>query len=320
MFKIFIRIIIGTFYIYPMASNSFIGSQKVILGGDSIHSIAFDISGRICQTLNLGQKNPVKYPCFLQATDGSDANLYNMLEGNIDFALSSQAIADKVFQNSMIARVEPVYFLRAIFPVYQAQVVIIAQSHLEAETLKDLRGKRISIGPQGSDSNIIFRALMQGENWSFEDRQKVFIQNANTVQHAFCQQKVDALVFFTANPDPTIAQILKSCPGKIISLSKKEYESLKKYYPSFTYETKNFSYYPRGPQKFDTASDHIVLYTTSSSPFSFVYTLMETMHAGLKKFKKAHPALKDFTLKDPKYRNRIPYHEGVIEYLARKTK
>jgi TRAP transporter TAXI family solute receptor len=144
------------------------------------------------------------------ATAGSEDNIATLAEGRLDAALIE---ADTpLFQGKKAES------LRAIgnLALDQMQLVVLKDGPIRA--LRDLRGKRVSLGEKGSGTHLHAHQLLAA--LGFKDNEvKEDNQRSALAADAMLAGKLDAFFVMDEAPVPTIAELAKIKPIRLLAIT-----------------------------------------------------------------------------------------------------
>ncbi|MDJ0557353.1 MAG: TAXI family TRAP transporter solute-binding subunit [Microcoleaceae cyanobacterium MO_207.B10] len=113
---------------------------------------------------------------------GSQKNLERLLSGEIDLALVQLDVASEAMTTGKV---------QAIVVLAHEYLHIITQANSEIETLSDLQGKRVAIGPPGSGIYFTAKRVFSATNLNIVEEQIRFDEAFNKVR----EQQIDAMVY-----------------------------------------------------------------------------------------------------------------------------
>ncbi|MFL2769810.1 MAG: TAXI family TRAP transporter solute-binding subunit [Rhodospirillaceae bacterium] len=138
-----------------------------------------------------------------QSTGGSIENIRSVITGTMEMGLSQSDVAYWAFYGTgSFEGKAPQKRLRALANLFPENVHVIARSGAGIETLKDLRGKRISVGGPESGSQVDARLILSAFGLKF---------NTMTLLEMELEASADALVagnidaFFLVSGAPALA-------------------------------------------------------------------------------------------------------------------
>ncbi len=153
-----------------------------------------------------------------RASGGSAANILLLEQNAVQLGMASLAIANQAWMGS--ARWTgglQMRGFRALFPVYQQQLQIVARADGKILRLQDLAGRRIGVGPSGSTGAVLTPGLLRATG----------IIGAKLITGGYAQQvaalrdrELDACAFFGATPLPALAKAATDGTFRLIGLTK----------------------------------------------------------------------------------------------------
>ena len=160
------------------------------------------------------------------ATNGSVANVYGVAEGRLDAALVQ---ADVPFWAATGSEPfdRPITSLRAIANVGADQMHVVVLKDGPIRALRDLKGKRLSLGENGSGNQVHARLLLEALGFKPHEY-KEDNQRAAIASDAMLAGKVDAILVMDAAPSPTVEELAKSKPIRLIGVTGPAAEKLRR--------------------------------------------------------------------------------------------
>lgn len=138
-------------------------------------------------------------------TAGSIDNLHLLEEGAADVAIVQGGLA----------RPQDADLLRSAGGIFEEPFWVFVRADHPAERFSDLRETRLSIGPEGSGTRVLARALQQqyGGIWPEAARQGL---SSTDAQAALLSGEVDAIAFAAAPDAPYIQALMRSPEVRLI--------------------------------------------------------------------------------------------------------
>jgi len=144
------------------------------------------------------------------ATAGSEANLETLADGRLDAAL--------VEADTPVPAGHKPDQIRAVanLSLDQMQLVVLKDGPIHA--LRDLKGKRISLGEQGSGTHLHAHQLLAAMGFKDSDVKEDNLRSALAAD-AMLAGKLDAFFVMDEAPVPTIAELAKIKPIRLIGVT-----------------------------------------------------------------------------------------------------
>ncbi|NNG05128.1 MAG: TAXI family TRAP transporter solute-binding subunit [Inquilinus sp.] len=176
------RALAGAAAALALLAAAFAAAQDIrffTIGTGSTGGTYFPIGGMIASAISSPPGAP---PCerggscgvpgmiaVAQASSGSVENLENIRSGIIDSGLAQSDTAFWAYTGTgLYENIEPIEDLRAISHLYAEYIHIVVPAESDIQSIADLRGRRVSLGAEGSGTLIDARILLEiyglGEN------------------------------------------------------------------------------------------------------------------------------------------------------------
>ncbi len=151
-----------------------------------------------------------------QASSGSVENINNIRDGLIESALAQADVATWAYRGSNLYEDQgPFPDLRAIAHLYGELVHVVVPADSPIETVADLRGKRVSIGEEGSGTLIDARLVLDAYDLSEDDIEAVHLR-PETASDALLAGEIDAFMFVGGAPLLAIEDLARRMPIRLV--------------------------------------------------------------------------------------------------------
>lgn len=165
------------------------------------------------------------------ATQGSIENVRAVSDGELDMALTQATVAYYAqFGEGPFADRGPLINLRAVANLFPEAVQLVARRDSDIESVRDLKGKRVSLGELESGTLVISDIVLGGYGLGRTDLMPSF-ERVGTAGDMLVAGALDA--FFTVNgyPMTAIAQTAESIPIRLVQIRGSEADRIRKTYP-----------------------------------------------------------------------------------------
>lgn len=249
----------------------------------------------------------------VQATKASVENLNLIQAGRGEVAITlGDSLADAVKGTTDAGFKAPLTKLRTIAPLHTNYIQMVALSNANIKTIKDLKGKRVSVGAPKSGTELNAREIFAGAGMSYADLGKVEYLGYSESVELMKNKQLDAtlqssglgmaaLKDLAINRDVTFVEIPKEVVTKINSPA----------YQSGIIPAKTYA-----KQDTDVVTAAIQNYLVTSSDVSEddVYMMTKAMWENLPALHAAHSATKEFDINRVANTPPAPYHPGALKY------
>lgn len=250
----------------------------------------------------------------IQATGGTVENLDLLADREVEVAYLSGSLGQLAYENEgMFAdRPEGRYQgLRAIGTVYPNPHWFIAIDS-SIQNLRDLRGKRVSVGMQGSQGEAVWRQIMEQLGWTYDD-----ITAEYTVHQAAIDQvrnrQVDAIVWGDAPGSASIQEIIDTGFGRVLDFDEDVIEYMDAQGLDYPY-TMPAGSVPGTDQPMRTFAAPVTFVTHDGVSDDLVYELTKAMFEHKDRLVQVHPLAEYMTLENALDGLPFPLHPGAERF------
>lgn len=163
------------------------------------------------------------------SSSGSVENCQLVEEGKADLALIQSDILSMAYQGKGIfSDALPMQNIRAIAALYPEAIMIIVPKSSAINRFKDLKGKHISVGMRGSGNRADAIHLIRAHGMKQNDFGSIDELNYQESFKLFSQGKIDALFITSAFPMPSLIDLSKEVPFRLIPIEKAIQQKLMK--------------------------------------------------------------------------------------------
>lgn len=184
------------------------------------------------------------------------------------------------------------------------------------ETIKDLKGKKVSLGPPGSAANVIVLTLLKAYDTGEKDFQAQFL-GWEKASDAMIDGLLDAATFMGVWPLSSLQSLAMRKPIKILSIDP---TIIKKHFgPAYHPLVIPAGAYP-GVERVSTIGINAGAWFRGDLDEVVVYNIIKSIFANLDYLSKVHRACKQFHLLSQKDAEElgIRVHPGVLRYAKEK--
>lgn len=290
-------------------------TTKVHIGTDSQGSLFYTAGVSLCQTATKG-KNAENIPCEALISSGSAHNLTALKEGKVELGIARADALYRAWQGQPPFK-DRHSDLRVLFSLHMETMTLVARKGAGIATFRNLRGKRINVGTQGSDTeeavSDIFKACKLPE-----DFEQLGYEESSQMPQKINNQSIDAFFAILDHPNDLIAKLSKENPVVIFPLMENCIEKMvdgRGYYdlavvPGGLYQGTESDVPTFGMRVWVLAGVDVAEET--------VYKLTKNMFENLDEFRKLHPSFQHLSPRNMLPQWSVPYHNGAVKYFIEK--
>jgi TRAP transporter TAXI family solute receptor len=249
----------------------------------------------------------------VQVTQGSVENLRLLEEGNGELAFSlGDSVSAAWKGNAEAGFGMRLAKLRGVAAIYHNYVQLVVAEASGIKTLADLKGKRVSVGPKQSGTELNARAIFTAAGVSYSDFARTdylpFGQSAKLIEKG----DLDATLQSAGLGVDSIRQLAASVPIKLLNIHNDivvkigDEAVVPAIIPARTYEGQT--------EKVDTAAIVNFLVTHEGVSADIVYAMTKGIFSNLIQLVQTHPAANGISLKDALTGMPLPLHPGAERY------
>ena len=247
-----------------------------------------------------------------EATSGSQENIRRLLTGELDFALSNAAIT--FFAVRGTEGWDQAYPVRSVMTLAPNIALFVTPTDSGIETLADLRGKRVTVGPAGAGFEYFVGPLLTAHDISYDD-----FSPLNATQQAAVDMLTDgssdAAFLGGAVPTSSITQASASMDIRFLPFGETEKIQLINDFLFFRPATIPAETYRNQTEPFDgldVGSMHFI--TSANAPDELVYTVTRLLYENRDLVVERHAAGRAINPNNVVRDTGTEFHPGAILY------
>lgn len=270
-----------------IAQVNYLLAADIIIGTGSNKAIFYPVGSALCSLFNEKQN---KYECIAVTSKGSQDNLDNLLSGKINMSISQAALQAEYYKSHKN--------LRSIFFLHKEHMSILVKQHLKISSLSDLKGKRVNIGNIGSGSRIFVDQILMEQNINYEDFAEMFSAKSGDLVELFCDDKIDAALYFVGHPNQVFKEIIDDCQGELVSMAALESANILELSDRFTPSILPRNLYHNQDYEITSVGLPIILSTRSDIDPEVIATFIKLISLNQDQLLDKHPIFKTIQLSE----------------------
>jgi TRAP transporter TAXI family solute receptor len=292
--------------------------RVVTIAAGSVDGVYYPIAGAISRIAS--ETRSLNIRATVESSGGSLENVQLMRAGEADFALLQNDIAYYAFNGIGLEPFvgKPVKSLVGVFSVYPQAVHLIATHASGVKSVRDLKGKRIAFGPQGSATEQNALQVLAAHGVAEGDLAGSVRVSFTAAVDQLKAGAVDAAFFSIAVGAPVIDQALASGKLSLISVGASASEALAQKYPFYTKDEIPANTYKNQDREVVVPAVMAMLVARSSLPEELVYQFTKAVFDNLPQFHAAHAAARNLTLQTALVGMALPLHPGAERFFKEK--
>lgn len=271
----------------------------------------FVVGGAISEVLN-EFKGENAWTITAESTMGSQENIRRLVRGELDIAMSNAAITYFAVRGSGDWN-EP-QAVQAVMTLAPNVALFITPSGSGIQTIADLKGKRVVVGPPGAGFEYFVKPLLEAHGVSYSDFTPLFGTQAAAVD-MLADGSAAAAFLGGAVPTASITQARASQDIRFIPFDEEVRQKLIADYPFFHAATIPAGTYRDQNEDFhglNVGSMHLI--TASSLDEDLVYRLTRNLYENREQVAERHPAGNAINPNNAARSTGTDFHPGAIRF------
>jgi len=249
------------------------------------------------------------------STNGAVENIDSIRRGTMELALAQADIAYWAYHGTGPYKDKgAVENLRAIAMLYQESFHLVARAGSGIATIADLKGKRVSLGEEGSGTLIDALLILDAFGLNEKTLKPQYLK-PGAAADALLAGEIDAFFFVAGAPVTTISALTAGNAAHLVPIGGEQVAALTKTYPFLIAGEIAADVYANQPAV-PTINVGAVLVCSSTLPDDLVYGITQALwHPNNQNlFRKGHPGGEQMSLKTAARGLGIALHSGAANY------
>jgi len=233
----------------------------------------FVVGGALAQVLD--EYSEQGWQVTAEATKGTQENIRRLSRGELDFALANAAISHFAVRGE--GGWEQAHDVRAVMTLAPNVALFVAPKSNGIESLADLKGKRVVLGPAGAGFEYFLRPILAAHGVDWQELEGLYGTQTATVD-MLADGVADAAFLGGAVPTASLTQASTSMDLKFIPFDQEAVDGLLEEYPFFARATIPGGTYRGQDDDFagmNVGSMHFI--TSAATDEDLVYTVTATL-------------------------------------------
>jgi len=271
----------------------------------------FPVGSAIAEVLdaNAGDRG---WSVSAEGTKGTQENIRRIDSGELELALANSAISYFAVRGS--ERWGEASNIASVMTLAPNVALFIAPAGSSVQTVADLKGKRVYVGPAGAGFDYFLRPLLEAHGVSYDEIEAIHGTQAAAVDY-LSDGSTDAAFLGGAVPTASITQVATSLSIRFIPYDPAATQALIEGYEFFRPATIPAGTY-RGLDSdyagLDVGSMHLI--AAADADEELIYDVTKTLYEHRDEVVAKHPAGKAINPNNAARDTGTPFHPGAIRY------
>ena len=289
------------------------GGTYYPIGGLIAHCISNPPGSRPCE--KGGSCGVPGLVAIAQSANGSVANINAIKSGVLESGFSQSDVAYWAYTGTGIYEGKgKVEVLRALANLYPETIHLVARKGAGIKSVKDLKGKRVSLDEPGSGTLVDARIILEAYGLTEKDIDPEYIKPTPAIDKIKDNQ-LDAFFIVAGYPTGSVVELTSSVGADLVPIDGPEAEALIKKYGFFAKDTIPEGTY-EGTQKTESISVGAQWVVSANVNADLVYQITKAVwnENSRKLLDKGHAKGKSITVESALDGIGIPLHPGAERY------
>lgn len=253
-----------------------------------------------------------------ESSGASVANAKLIGSGDTDFAILQNDIASYAHYGKEGMFEEPIKNLVGVCTLFPEHVQLVSRTDSNINSVADLKGKKVAIGPVGSGTTENAKQILEGWGLSVDDLGKAEQLTASQSSDYIKDGRLDAAFFTVAVGAAVIQDTALLVDSKIVPMEGPNVDKLIKKYPFYAKQIVPGGTYKGNDKDVPTVSVMAMLSARADLEDFIVYSIISAMYGDLPQLQKAHSKFKDISAETGLVGMSIPLHPGAAKFFKEK--
>lgn len=250
----------------------------------------------------------------VESSGGSVANLKLLQNGDADLGMVQNDIAFYAYSGTNMFEGQKFQGVRGITTLYSEIVHIIARKSSGIKSVKDLKGKRVSVGAAGSGTSLNAEMILGTYGMTFEDLGRAERISITQATDFFKDGKIDAIFYTAGLGNAAITDISLLTDLVLIPIDQININYLIDSYNFYTQTEFTKDSYKGVSEPVKTVAVKAMLATSTNMTNQTAYRITKALFEQTDELYKGHAKAKEFTKETALKGMSVPVHEGAMKY------
>ena len=297
------------------ASTVLAAKKFVSIASGWVVGVYYPLAGAIS---NIAHKNLPDIKITVESSGASIANAKLIASGDADMAILQNDTAFYALQGVKPMFEKPVANIRGITSLYQEHCQIQARKDAKIATVKDLKGKRVCVGPLGSGTELNAVQILEVYGMKFDDFAKVERLTATESSDYLKDGRIDAAFYSVGVGAAGLVDTAMTVDCVIVPIDGSPRDDLMKKYSFFTKAVVPKGAYKGVDADIPTVAVMAILVARAEMEEGMAYQITKAIFDNLADIERAHAKGKELKLETALGGMSIPLHPGAEKFFKEK--
>jgi TRAP transporter TAXI family solute receptor len=252
-----------------------------------------------------------------QATGASVENCKLLGQNEAELAIVQNDMIDYAYNGTEAFEGGKIENIRGIATLYPEIVQIVASPDSGITNVKDMKGKKVSVGAPGSGVEANARQIFDATGLTYNDMNVSYLSFSESAD-AFKDKHIESFFVTSGIPNAAIQDITAQNDIVMVSLTDDVIAALTQKYPFFVEYTIPAGTYKGQDSDVKTVAVMATLATNSQASEDVIYNITKTLFENQPELAQAHAKGAELVLEEAVKGISIPFHPGAEKYFKEK--
>jgi TRAP transporter TAXI family solute receptor len=291
----------------PAAAGEAHWPDLLTIGTASRGGVYFDYGEAVAKILT----RELGMPVVARPTGGPRENIALLESGEIQLAFVTLGVAQQAWNGQADwTGGKQMRAMRAVFPMYDTPFQFMARDDAGIQSLADLNGKRVGIGPEGGTSETYMPAIFKRLKIEPTLATGEWADLAKQVE----DKTLDALAVAAGVPFPSFTEIERKTKVRYLPLAANQIVDLRLAMPELGASSVTAGIYPSLRRTYQTVGLYNFAVARADLPLDLVYAITDAIFANQEELAEASPAAAATVPSNFTRNSFLPFHAGASRW------
>lgn len=282
--------------------------ERVTIGTGGTGGLFYVIGAGIAETLNNHLEGAT---ARAEVTGASVENNRRVAAGQMTMGLSSSSTLYEALNGEGPFEGHP-QDVRAMAYLYPAVLQIATIEQTEVMEIADLAGKRVSLGPPGSNAAVLAQRVL--EAYGVFDTVRPQFLSYNEGVSALMDNQLDATVVLAGAPTAALIDLDAQRDMRLLPVEEARLEAMLEEYPFYQLFDIPADTYSGIDEAITAINDPAILFTSAEASEASIYNIVEALFTHLDELGEVHPQARAISLEHATH-TPIDLHAGAERFF-----
>lgn len=299
--------LLGAGFAAALAASPAVAQERLSIGTGGTGGLFYVIGAGMAETIN---RHMPDVTARAEVTGASVENIRRVAAGQMTFGFSSSStlyeasVGEGPFEAAL-----PVAGMAYLYP---AVLQIATTADTGIATMDDLAGKRINLGPPGSNSAVLVQRML--EAYDVFDPSNVQFLSYTEGTNALMNGTVDATVVLAGAPTAALIDLGAQRDMRLIPVDRDRLAGMVETYPFYQFYEIAAGTYSGQDDAVLAINDPATIFTAAEVPEETVYQMTKALFDNLGELHEIHPQAREISVENAT-NSPIALHPGAQRYF-----